>query len=601
MGTFLYKPIGQGQVGGGRANFLLGNTSLVSGGFYDKQGNLVERFGRFQGRPEGNGPAGVKFYAQQPGGAYGQDLEARFTDNSGKVFSYNLPNGGQRYEGSLGDPGSLKAVNKGPMGGGGGAGGSFPGGLSPFNYGAGASPGYLGGSYPTFQPVNFNPVNFQDINAPDYQMVNPVDFSNNYGKAIDPQIYANFGKSSGMALDTLATELRGLKAFEPAAAGLAREQAAIDNLQNQSQRTRQVENTLPGVVNNLRGQTDRAATYATGKLPNSIDDAALQYGIGSRAADQATTRGFGDNSLAGKGAASLMSAEERFKIAQYGEGLIAQNAQTRTALELAPTEYINAGQQIKVTPSVDAGQYSRQYFNDINQLSTLPVGQAFQGAINQSQFSAGQQLDVSKFNASTGLSAQEFNSSNDLQAQQYNSSNQFAASMGLFNYNAGFSSNLAGLQTSQINQQRQDMLTQQLLEQFSSSKNEAQTASTIGSIINGIGSVASMFGGGGSSGGSGGLDSVINGIKGLFGGGGKGISLPGSTGSGGGLGDYTSIFNNINPFGGTSSSGLGGVTGSGLDSQLSDLPSSFGSQFGVDLGQFGSDLGLSDIGSAFGF
>ncbi len=52
MSGFLYKPIGQGQVGGGRATFLIDDLGLVSGGWYDAKGNLVERFNRFVGTPE---------------------------------------------------------------------------------------------------------------------------------------------------------------------------------------------------------------------------------------------------------------------------------------------------------------------------------------------------------------------------------------------------------------------------------------------------------------------------------------------------------------------------------------------------------------------
>lgn len=173
MPGFLYKPIGQGQIGGGRAAFLIENTDYVSGGWYDKDGKLVERFERFQGPPEPGQQPGVKFTTKKRGGAYGEDLIARFTDRSGKVFEYNIPKGGQRYEGADEDPKSLQPVNKGPLdlgyqegmpdvgAGSGGSGGTsgVPGQFQPGMAGQyGAIPAYIGDLFPNAKTSKYDPI-----------------------------------------------------------------------------------------------------------------------------------------------------------------------------------------------------------------------------------------------------------------------------------------------------------------------------------------------------------------------------------------------------------------------------------------------------------
>lgn len=402
-------------------------------------------------------------------------------DGADVTFSYGGQsksvklNAGTEYRS---ETGGLAGVDAAPnKAGSGPALGGAPGGLNPSQFGAGYLPQFLGGQIPQFQPISYQP-----INTPNYQMFDPAKYSQKYGNVIRNDILKNFQEGKGLALDTLNTELTGLRKFVPQAAEIARTEAAIDNIQNQQQRTNQLNRVLPDVVGGLKTQTADAATYATGRLPNSIDDAALEYGIRSRAADNTAARGFGDNSLVGKNTSDLMSAEERFQIAQYGNTLKDQNAQTRSALELAPTEYINAGQQVKVTPSVDAGQYASKYLSEINGLGTIPATAALQAAIQQSQFKTNTGLDVSKFNAT-----------NTLNTNMYNASNTYSSQLNAFNYLTGFAQQAADLGTAQMNQNREDTQRDALTKLFQEGQSKAQNAKTVQSILGALGVAPSLI------------------------------------------------------------------------------------------------------------
>lgn len=490
-GHFLYKPIGQGQVGGGRATFLIENTDLVSGGFYDQNGNLVERFNRFIGQPEGGAAPGVKFYGEKPGYAYGENLTAKFTDSSGKVYTYTLPQGGQRYEGDYSNPDSLKPVNKGPMGG-----GAFP---------PGFAPGMAGqyGVYPAFQQFpqpSF--VNFPNIKAAPYTFTDPFKFAEEYGKFSRNEITKNFDLSKDLALKELGTELDTLKAFVPAASALKRQEVSIDNQFNQAQRTAQVNAALPGVGADLEAQAGRARTLAEGRLPSSIDDRALEVSLRSRAADEATAGGFGQKSQVASKTSDLLSAEERLKISQYGDQLLTKNIGAKADLFLAPTEYSNAGQQVNVNPSVSPAQLISSNLGQTNQNTLINPGQAFQSNIQQNQFSTDLNQRTNEFNATGTFNASTFNAQ---------AANQFALQQ--FGYNVQYAGAVAGAQQTDINTQfaiQQQQQYQQIVQEL---QHQAQQTQQFGSILQGIfallkgsgslSSILSLFAGGDITGASG--------------------------------------------------------------------------------------------------
>lgn len=459
-GKLIYKPFSDGQLNPGGLSVLLpfdvGEAQDVR--LVDQGGNTLEVLQK--GAP---GKEGIKYYTRKPGSAFGQNVKLLV---DGKEF--NIPNAGQRYEGSFAGDADLSPVNKGSS--------SGPAGLQPTAFGAGAAPAYLGDQYPAYQPTFFDPIPLTQAAFQD-----PQAFAAEYGVEAVEQILRNYDEAEKLGLRQLETELQGLQNFVPAAAALKRRELSADQRFNQAMRTGQIADVLPDVQANLRGQTDRAASYAEGRLPSGIEDEALSVAVRSRAADVSRSRGFGDNSVVAQTTSDLMSAEERFKIAQYGEELITRNAAARSEFELAPTAYSDAGTQVKVTPEVGAGRAAQAYSETLTQSSTLTAAQAIQAAINQVQFNAEMEANTNRFNATTGL-----------QNQQFNAQNMFTAQLGAFNYNQGFAANLAGLQTAQISNNRADKIREQLTAIYQNAKGDAQRRETIKEILGVVGKLPGM-------------------------------------------------------------------------------------------------------------
>ncbi len=531
MSGFLYKPIGQGQIGGGRATFLLEGTNIVSGGWYDKDGNLVERFSRAQGTPEAGQKPGVKFYASKPGGAYGQDLVARFTTSDGKVQTYNIANGGQRYEGSLGDPNSLKAVNKGPMG--------VPGQFTPGQVGQyGATPAYIGGMFPAAATAVFTPIQ----TAP-YSFTDPIKFAKSFGEFNRGEIQKNFTLSQDLALKELGTELDSLKNFVPAASALKRNEVSIDNQFNQAQRTQQVNQALPHAAGDLEDQRERANAFASGNIPDSVQNSAFELGIRSAAADRSAAGGFGAASSVSRKASDLMSAAERVNLSKYGDQLVSSNLNQTASLFLAPTEYSNAGAQINVNPSVSVSQLIDRNIAQINGLASIPATQALGSQVQQNQFTTGLEQQTRQFNATGQFQASQFNA---------NAQNEFSLSQ--FGYNAGYANSVAGAAQTDINTNfglQQQQLYNQLMQNY---MQQAQQSQQLQSILQGLGTLL----------GNGGITGITNSISGLA----SGENIGQNAGSlvGAGAGYYLG-----GPVGATIGSQIGSSVGGAVESGVSAI------------------------------
>lgn len=362
-----------------------------------------------------------------------------------------------------GTVGSLSESSKGAVG-------SAPDGFEPGQTGYGAYPAYLGGQFPSPTFATFNPIK----SAP-YKKVDPFDFAQKYGDLARGEIGKNAKQANDLALEQLGTELQGLRNYVPAAAALKRSETSIDNQFNQAERTKQIESTLPGVRGSLAAQTSRANTYATGALPDSVQDRALELGVRSRAADQAYGGGFGTSSSVARKASDLMSAEQRFQVAQYGEGLLGTNVDRRANLELAPTSYSNAGQQVNVMPSLSGSQLSQSNLGLITQQAGLPAGTAFQGSINQEQFGTQLEQGTRQFNASGLYNASQFNAG---------VSNQFA--MDRFGYDVGYAGTVAGAAQTDINAQTEIAQQQAAQDTFNANKDQTQNTNMIRDILAGL-------------------------------------------------------------------------------------------------------------------
>lgn len=504
MAKIIFKPVGSGQVGHGAFTAYVENTNLVSGGIYDAKGNLVDRFNKFQGTPEGGAPPAIKFYTNKPGSAYGEGFYAQFTDREGKVYKFKVPSGSERFVGDFSNPDSLKAD---PSGDGGskdaGGGGGFPGGFAPGQTGYGSFPAFLGGEFP-------NPflINYKNIQTAPYKFTDPFQFAQKYGDFSRGELRKNFDLSKDLALSELDTELKGMQNFVPAAAALKRQEVSLDNQFNQAERLKQVNSALPNAQGDLADQATRARTLASGRLPSSIEDRALEVGVRSEAADLASGGGFGVSSSAARKTSDLLSANQRLDLSKYGDQLLSQNINQSASLFLAPTEYSNAGQQINVNPSVSASQLTANNLGQVNAATLVSPGQALSTEVQQNQFTTGLEQQTRQFNAGNQLNVDQFNA---------NAKNTFA--LDKFGYLVSYANSLAG--ASQVNTNtnvalQQQALAQQIAQEIQS---QAQHNQTIGSIFQGI---SSIFGG------NGGIGNTISSIAGLFG---LNAALGGSSGA----------------------------------------------------------------------
>lgn len=410
-----------------------------------------------------------------------QNLQFTYGDQTGTINS-----GGQSYEGD-----SLSAWQpraKGSVGyqGAGGQPNFTPGTTG----GYGMYPAYMGGGFPTANLATFNP-----IAGAQYQFTDPMKFAKEYGEFNRGEYQKNMALSKGMALDQIDTELQGLQHYAPAAAALKREQTSIDNQFNQQQRTSQLNQAMPGAIGSLRDQASRAATYASGGIPDALQDRALEMGVRSRAADMSAAGGFGAGSSVSRKASDLMSAEQRLQIAQYGEQLTGTNLQQQQQLLLAPTEYSNAGQQIDVNPKVSAAQLQSQNQTQLNAETMMSTTNALSSTVQQNQYSAGLQQQT-----------QQFNAQGDYNASLANAGilNNFA--MGKFNYDVGYAGTVAGAAQTDVNTSMALLQQAQARDQANSTASDAQTANTINAGVSALGTVAGflkgagVFGDGGNSG-----------------------------------------------------------------------------------------------------
>lgn len=303
-------------------------------------------------------------------------------------------------------------------------------GENPDDYGEGgggiAATPIRNGPFPEFPTVDF-----PEIETAPYQKTDVVEFAKRFGEFNRGELNRNFEQAQDFSLKALDTELKGLKAFAPAAAALARRESSVDNQVNQARRSAQVDATLPtardtfsNIGRTLRSQAKRAERYASGRLQSGIEDAALELNIRSRAADMSNASGVGPRSETAAKTSNLMSAETRFGISQYGESLTGQNVgqqeqliREEAQLLLAPTVYNDLGNQIKPTPEVGAGRLTYQGYGAANEATLVSPGQALQSEIQQEQFGTTLEQRTREFNATGKFSAETFNANGIFQSR----------------------------------------------------------------------------------------------------------------------------------------------------------------------------------------
>lgn len=366
--------------------------------------------------------------------------------------------------------------------------------------GPAVTPENLLGEFPSPVLVNYN-----SIDPAPYKFVKPIKFARRFAKFNRNQMLKNFALAKELSMSQLEAELAGLEKFAPAAAALKRQETALDNVFNQEQRRQQIESALPGVSGQLEAQAGRAEAYAAGRLPDTLQDRALELGMRSRAADLSTAGGFGATSSVARKASDLLSAEQRVQLSQYGDQLLSSNINQKAQLLLAPTEYSDAGTQIRVMPEVGAGRLSAQNLGMINEATLLPPSTVLSAKIQQRQFKTGL---VQRTN--------EFNAANELAVSQANAGIQNQFALDKFGYQVGYAGVEAGVQTANNNTALGLEQQQQYGQIFQDYAQQAQQAQQAGAISSGLGNI---------------IPGVINGISGLF--------QPSQTPSGISSGGYT--------------------------------------------------------------
>lgn len=381
----------------------------------------------------------------------------------------------------------MGSLGAGGSGGGFNGSGGAPAGFAPGNIGFGYYPAFLGDKFPNPFLSKYKPLeNTFGIDAAPYNFTDVMNFARGFGSFNREELQKNFDQSKNFALNTLDTELRGLQGFVPAASALKRRETALDNTFNQAERTRQIDSTLPEVRGQLNEQGARAEAFASGRAPDSVTDRALELGVRSAAADNANAGGFGASSSVARKTSDLMSAEDRIRLSQYGDQLLTGNINQKSSLLLAPTEYSDAGSQIRVTPEVGAGQLTSQNFQEVNQNTLISPTNALSSTVQQNQYVTGLEQETRKFNSSNALQLGIFNTGNKLQNNQFNAStkNQFA--LDKFQYLVGYAGAVAG--AGQTNSNTSVELAQQAQygQIFQDQMNATQNSVQQGAIAQGI-------------------------------------------------------------------------------------------------------------------
>jgi len=301
----------------------------------------------------------------------------------------------------------------------------------------------------------------------------PTAYAKTFQDYVNTSFTKNVDVSKNIALSELNTELEGMQAFVPAAQALQQKTVSADNTFNQEERTKQVNSVLGKQVENLDKQAEDAAVYASGRLPDSEMDKALTLNARGAAADKASVGGFGASSSVARKTSDLLDASQRLDIAKYGNSLVSSNASEEAALKLAPTEYANAGSQIKVTPGESAGARQATTLAALNSYGLLPVQSGLTTTVQQKQVQANFTNDASKTNASID--------------------NTFALSK--FGYQANYAGAVAGAAQTDVNTQVGLAQQQQYLQTMQGYQNQSQTTGLIGAGISGVTqAIGSIFG-----------------------------------------------------------------------------------------------------------
>lgn len=468
--SFLWKPDSDSD---GNAVVLLpskysGNVETVT--VVGPDGTVLDspRFTGF-GNPDNGGNRG-HYRLPKPGRSYPSGTKVIVKLNNGEEVTQEIGSPGSRVEApDLGEGANVTASA------GGGVGGAEGGGVQ----GGVAFPYDLSSQFPSAVTINYQP-----IQAAPYKYTNPMEFAKEFAEFNRGEFSKNVIQSKEFALDALDTELQGLQRFVPKAAATKRFETAADNVFNQQERTKQIQSAIPDVLADQDVQAADARAYAEGRLPDSVLDSSLNLATRSEAADIASASGFGSRSSVARKTSDLMSARERFGISQYGNQLKSQSIADRANLRLAPTSYSDAGQQMRVMPTVSGAQLQTAYGTELNRATMIDPSTGLSTEVAQQQFSTNLNQETNKFNATNTLATDQFNANN---------LNKFA--LDKFDYQAQFANAYQQATQGTLNIQREDAIREQNKDIFLDFLNKAQKAGDRKALASGLAQIFQSFGG----------------------------------------------------------------------------------------------------------
>lgn len=443
-------------------------------------GQVIEQ-GRSTGASNGRADT-IRF--NKPGGAYNNVI---VETSSGESFA--VGQGAARYEGfNLTAPGQTPK----PLGGGtaptGGGGGGFSTGV-PGVAGV-AAPGFIDPNFIQPIPISANPINFNEITAANFNFTDPLESAAATGEFNLGQDAANFETALERGKRLQQEELASIQEFAKGISGTQKELVADENTFNQQQRLDAAEVAIPGVQQDLADQRDRAKTLAGGRLLSDAEDRAFELTARSTSADGSAVRGFGDDSVVGRRASDILSAQQRLGITQIGEGLLSSSINQAAGILMDQPLKANISQRLPAQPNAPLASLVQGQQGQLNQLSTISPGQALSTTVQQEQFDTNLNQQTNTFNASNTFAADQFNSNQDFQAQQFNSNQGFQAQQSALAITAGNLQAQQAFDQSVLNQTAQGEITAEQRErlkeaqkQFEKNRDQNQLQQSIASIL----------------------------------------------------------------------------------------------------------------------
>lgn len=441
---FLWKPVSESD---GRLVVLTPNKY---NGLIDQVYVVTPDGQRVQGRFAGNQHNGQRghFRFPQPGQAFPSGSYVLMTLDNGQTVQWGIGNPGSRNTGGTGQVGSAGAP---PPSGGGGSVGT-----------AESGPGF---AFPQsdFSGLGFSPISPSFLPQVQVPNVDPIEATGEAGAFNVPQFQENLQTGSQNALDLTQLEFQGLENFNkqarelqkegiidenafnklqiaaandfnrsqiPAANEFNQEQIGEANVFNQGQRLKQLETALPGARETILRQVERGNTLAEGRFVSDAEDRAFEVAARNASAEGTVVRGFGDDSVFGRRASDLLSAEQRLNLSQVGEQTldrfltlganlafdqpIKQNPILDQPLRFQPQQATTA-QDIPGAPARPASELAVQQQNSLNELTTITPAQSIQTQVGQNEFQANLSQRTNEFNSRLDFESQRFNSETGLQ------------------------------------------------------------------------------------------------------------------------------------------------------------------------------------------